>query len=102
MRINKLLPQSVMVLLPLAASAQEGEVIYQSLCAACHTTPPEEHIPDVDSLRRLDANTIVDTLTSGTMRLQGQAMNPEQRVWVAEYLAGAPIAARVARFDQGQ
>ena len=102
MRTKKLLPLSLMVLMPLAAPAQEGEVIYQSLCAACHTNPPEENIPGVDSLRRLDANTIVDTLTSGTMRLQGQAMNPEQRVWVAEYLAGAPIAARVARFDRGQ
>jgi polyvinyl alcohol dehydrogenase (cytochrome) len=102
MLTKKLLPFCLFVLAPLVTTAQEGEVIYQSLCAACHTNPPDDTIPRIDSLQLLDANTIVDTLTSGTMRLQGQALSPEQRVAVAEYLAGAPISERVARFDRGQ
>ncbi|HUF71778.1 MAG TPA: PQQ-binding-like beta-propeller repeat protein [Gammaproteobacteria bacterium] len=95
---------SLILLAPLTAPAQqsEGELIYQALCAACHNEPPDETTPRIDALRQLDANTIVDSLASGTMRLQGQAMNPEQRVQVAEYIAGAPIAARVTRFDRGQ
>jgi polyvinyl alcohol dehydrogenase (cytochrome) len=96
------LPLCLLVLLPLTASAQEGEVIYQSLCAACHTNPPDETIPRIDALQLLDANSIVDTLTSGVMRLQGQALNGEQKVLVAEYLAGSPVTERVARFERGQ
>jgi polyvinyl alcohol dehydrogenase (cytochrome) len=95
-------PLLPIVLLATMASAQDGEVIYQTLCAACHTNPPDPAIPRIDALQRLDANSIVDTLTSGVMRLQGQALNGEQRVLVAEYLAGAPVSERVARFERGQ
>lgn len=98
MWIRKLLPLALIVLFPPGAETQGGEVIYQTLCAACHTNPPDENIPRIDSLRLLDADTIVDTLTSGTMRLQGQAMSPEQHVQVAEYIAGAPLGERAARF----
>ena len=70
---RKLLPLSLIMLAPLTAAAQSGEVIYQTLCAACHTGPADESISRVDSLRLLDANAIVDSLTTGTMRLQGQA-----------------------------
>jgi len=99
---NRLLLLGLVTLVPLFASAQEGEVIYQSLCAACHTEPQDESIPGVDVLRSLDANTIVDTLAVGSMRLQGQALTDEQKVWVAEFIAGAPIAERVSQFDRGQ
>lgn len=101
---KKRLPLGLLLFVPLTAAAQggEGEVIYQALCAACHTEPQDETIPHLNRLRELDASSIVTALTSGSMRLQGQALSPEQRVDVAEYLAGAPIAARVARFPEGQ
>jgi polyvinyl alcohol dehydrogenase (cytochrome) len=99
---NKLIPLCLIALAPWHAQAQDGEVIYQSLCAACHTNPPDETTPRIDALQLLNANSIVDALTSGVMRLQGQALNGEQRVQVAEYLAGAPVTERVARFDRGQ
>lgn len=102
---TKKLITAALLLAPLGAWAQadgEGEVIYEALCAACHTQPQDEAIPHVDLLRELDANSILTALTSGPMRLQGQAMSPGQRVEVAEYLAGAPVAARIARFEQGQ
>lgn len=83
-------------------SAQDGEVIYQTMCAACHNEGQDETIPRIDELRRLDANSVLAALTSGPMRLQGQAMTPEQRVLVSEYIAGAPITSRVTRFDRGQ
>ena len=84
------------------AHAQDGETVYTTYCAACHDNPVDEAIPGIDALRAFDANAIVDTLTSGAMVLQGQAMTREQHVAVAEFIAGAPIAARVARFDSGQ
>jgi polyvinyl alcohol dehydrogenase (cytochrome) len=102
MSIKRFLPLAVAVIMPLASSAQDGEVVYQTYCAACHDDPGTETIPYVDALRRLDANTIVDTLTSGVMRLQGLALSAEEQVKVAEYLAGEAVRERVARFEQGQ
>ena len=75
-----LLSLAVIVLAPLGAGAQSGETI-----------------PRVDSLRLLGANAIVDALTSGAMRLQGEALTGAQKVHVAEYIAGAPVSERVAR-----
>ena len=87
---------------PASVSAQDGEAIYESACAACHTTPVTDAVPSLEKLHSFDANTILEALTSGKMSLQGQALSAEQRVAVSEYLAGAPVAARVARFSQGQ
>lgn len=98
----KLLPLLLLLSSPAVLSQEiDGETIYQTLCATCHNEPPNETTPGTDVLRQLDANSIVNALTSGPMRLQGQALSPEQRILVAEYVAGAPIQARVARFDRG-
>ena len=90
-------------LLSATATAQtsEGELSYQTFCAACHNEPPDETVPGIDVLRALNADSIVAALTAGPMRLQGQAMSAGQRVAVAEYIAGAPISARIERFEQG-
>jgi len=92
---------ALLALCPLIAVAQDGATLYQAYCAACHDDPVDEKIPPVAVLRSLDANTIADALGVGKMRLQGQALSRSQHVAVAEYLAGAPVASRVARFDRG-
>lgn len=91
-----------MLLFPATTSAQDGQQLYQTMCAACHTDPPEENIPPIDAMRQLDADTIVAALTTGAMSIQGQALDDEQKVLVAEYIAGAPVSERVSRFDRGQ
>ena len=83
------------------AQTPEGEQIYQTLCAACHNEPPDEKVPHVSALRNMNADAVVTALTSGPMRLQGQAMSPAQRVSVAEWLAGAPVSVPVSAFDTG-
>lgn len=85
-----------------AASGQNGQSVYETYCAACHEQPAAETTPAVAALRNLDANSILATLTSGPMRLQAQPLTVEQRVQVSEYLAGAPVTERLARFDRGQ
>jgi cytochrome c553 len=92
-----LLSLAVIVLVPVGAGAQSGETIYQAGCAACHTNPPYETIPRVGVLRLLGADAIVDALTSGAMRLQGEALTGAQKVHVAEYIAGSPVSERVAK-----
>ena len=89
--IWRCLPLVLAAAVPAAASAQDGATVYATYCAACHDDPTDEAIPALDALRVIDANTIVDTLTSGVMRLQGQPLSAEQQVQVAEYLAGAPV-----------
>ena len=99
---KKLLSLIFVTLAPLPLSAQDVEEIYESLCAVCHTEPPDETIPHIDRLRQLDADTILAALTTGPMRIQGQQLSAESRVEIAEFIAGAPVSARVSQFDRGQ
>lgn len=83
------------------AQAVDGETVFEAFCAVCHVDPPEENIPVREAMAALAPNAIVDSLTEGNMRIQGQALSPAQRVAVAEYLTGRPVTERVARFDSG-
>ena len=70
--LNKnLLPLILVSLVPLTVSAQDGEVIYQTLCAVCHAEPQDETIPPIDALRQLDADTIVAALTMVIIGVKG-------------------------------
>ena len=86
---------------PLTGLAQDGEAVFQTYCAACHVDPVEENIPPLEAIRRMDPNDIVDTLTVGTMRIQGQLLDDAQHRLVAEYLSGRPVRERAAAFAEG-
>jgi polyvinyl alcohol dehydrogenase (cytochrome) len=93
--------------LALTAPAQgqdpSGEQVFNDFCAACHVNlqAQDGKIPSVDSLRRLHPNAILRTLTDGAMRLQGDALQPAQRIAVAEYLGGGPVLEQALSFTQG-
>lgn len=76
-------------------------MLFRSFCAACHVNPPEETIPTLDTIRAMDPNAIVESLSDGNMRIQGQALTSAQHVAVAEYLTGRPVRERAARFTAG-
>lgn len=78
------------------ASAQgpEGEGLFQRHCAVCHTNPVEADIPTRQAMAELTPNAIVQSLTEGNMRLQGQALTPAERITVAELITGRPLAAQ--------
>ncbi len=78
-----------------------GEALFATNCAVCHVTPIEENVPPLDAIRAMDPNSIVDTLTVGTMRIQGQALAAEQRVAIAEFLTGRPVEPRTTGFTAG-
>lgn len=87
--------------MPARAQVVDGQAVFDAFCAVCHVDPPEENIPERDAIAQLTPNAVVDSLTQGNMRIQGQALTPAQRVAVAEYLTGRPVTERVARFDTG-
>jgi polyvinyl alcohol dehydrogenase (cytochrome) len=84
-----------------AVLAQDGETSFDTFCAACHVNPTDENIPPLDAIRALDPNGIVDALTVGNMRLQGQALSESARIAVAEYLTGREVRERSPPFTAG-
>ena len=92
---------AIFALTPLGAHAQSGEELFQSFCAVCHVNPVEDDIPTAEEMRLLDPNAIVDSLTDGNMRLQGQLLTPEQHAAVAEHLTDRPVRAPSAPFTAG-
>jgi polyvinyl alcohol dehydrogenase (cytochrome) len=86
----------------LAQAAPSGEELFAQHCAACHLNPVEDDIPTRTAMGALAPNAIVDSLTDGTMRLQGQALTPAQRVAIAELVTGRPVLAASAPAQQGR
>jgi polyvinyl alcohol dehydrogenase (cytochrome) len=76
---------------PAAAQGQNGEALFAQHCAACHVNPVEDDVPTRAEMGTLAANAIVESLTDGTMRLQGQPLTPAERVAIAELVTGRPV-----------
>jgi polyvinyl alcohol dehydrogenase (cytochrome) len=83
------------------AQAPNGEALFAQHCAACHLNPVEDDVPTRAAMGTLAANAIVESLTDGTMRLQGQALSPPERVAIAELVTGRPVLAATAPLQQG-
>ena len=81
--------------------APNGEALFAQHCAACHLNPTEEKAPTRAAMGTLAPNAVVESLTEGTMRLQGQALTPAERIAIAELVTGRPVLAASARLDQG-
>jgi polyvinyl alcohol dehydrogenase (cytochrome) len=84
-----------------SAQAPDGEALFTQHCAACHLNPVEDDIPTRAQMGEFAPNAIVESLTEGTMRLQGQALSVSQRVAIAELLTGRPVLAASAPIEQG-
>jgi polyvinyl alcohol dehydrogenase (cytochrome) len=76
---------------PPSQTAQED--IFQQNCVVCHGNPATR-APTRASLHTMSPEFIVEALTSGIMKAQGEALSPEQRASLAEYLTGQRIGTR--------
>ena len=83
------------------SQAPNAEALFTQHCAACHLNPTEDDVPTRAAMAALAPNAIVETLTEGTMRLQGEALTQSERVAIAELVTGRPVLAATARLDQG-
>lgn len=77
-------------------AADPGEALYQEHCAQCH----EGNVPRAPHnilFRMSQPEDLLAALNEGVMKAQGAALTPEERVQVANYLAGAQDTADVDR-----
>lgn len=103
MRTTLITSLSIASLSSFAASGQtpNAEALFAQHCAACHVNPTEDDVPTRAAMGTLAPNAIVESLTEGTMRLQGQALTEDQRVAIAELVTGRPVLAAAVSLDQG-
>jgi polyvinyl alcohol dehydrogenase (cytochrome) len=87
--------------LPAVAQGPNGEALFAQHCAACHVNPTEDDVPTRAKMGTLAANAVVESLTDGTMRLQGQALTPAERIAIAELVTGRPVLAASTAPIQG-
>jgi len=84
-----------LVLAASAALAQrvDGAAVFSQNCAACHAAHGSQRAPQLESLRLLQPKFVLDTLTSGAMRVQAMRLNPAEMRAVAEYVTGKTMMA---------
>ena len=70
------------------AGAQDGTALYREHCASCHDASAPR-VPSRDALAALTADHIVDALTDGAMRVQGEPLSPAERRAIATSLSAA-------------
>ncbi|HJR68607.1 MAG TPA: PQQ-binding-like beta-propeller repeat protein, partial [Gammaproteobacteria bacterium] len=86
---------------PALAQGPNGEALFAQHCAACHVNPVEDDVPTRAAMGTLAPNAIVESLTDGTMRLQGQPLTPAERIAIAELVTGQPVLAASTAPIQG-
>ena len=65
----------------------DGAALYGQRCASCHEGGQVARAPARDVIAALPPDRIVAALETGTMRVQGESLTPEQRRAVATYLS---------------
>src|SRR5262249_57291587 len=69
-----------------------GPGVFQRACAACHVNPASDsRAPNPGALAQFAPDAIVNALTTGAMRLQGEKLSETERREVAEFLTGRPV-----------
>jgi polyvinyl alcohol dehydrogenase (cytochrome) len=77
----------VLIATPVLAQTPDGQDVFQTACATCHTAAPADgRTPAVGSLRAMTPDAILAALTTGPMRAQGESLSEPQRRAVAAYL----------------
>jgi polyvinyl alcohol dehydrogenase (cytochrome) len=88
-----------------AASAQgvDGAQVFQRSCASCHTSvAPDSRAPNLDALGARTPQAVVESLMTGTMRVQGARMSGAERRAVAEFVTGKAIGGDVTGAAAGR
>lgn len=78
-----------------------GKAVYDQYCAACHSAPEAgSRAAPVASLRKMSAQTLSTTLTSGVMKPIGDQLTREQLRQVVGYLAAPEAPVGTAWIDE--
>lgn len=69
-------------------ASEQGFVLFQERCMACHGRADMEQAPDPAVLRAMPAQRIYDALTSGAMQIHAKDLSDQDIRWVAESISG--------------
>ncbi|MBV9772131.1 MAG: cytochrome c, partial [Bryobacterales bacterium] len=68
---------------------ESGFATFQTKCMSCHGNPTMAgRVPDPATIRQLPPEKIYEALTTGPMKVQGQALSDEQKRMVAVFMSG--------------
>ena len=73
-----------------------GPGVFLRTCSSCHANPaPDSRAPGPGVLATFSPDAIVNALTTGSMRTQGEKLSDEDRRNVAEFLTGHAVGSSV-------
>ena len=73
-----------------------GFAIFQQRCMTCHGNPDAPlKAPEPATIRQLTPEAILEALTTGVMKVQGQALSDLQKKQVAESMSGRPLGTAI-------
>ncbi len=87
---------------PAVAQTPDGEQLFRTRCASCHTGEPDSRAPGPEALRSRTPQTVIESLVNGAMRVQGAQMSGPERRAVAEFVTGKTVQGDVAGVGKGR
>jgi len=82
------------LVIPAAAHAQDGAVLYRTYCAICHEGPTADaQAPNRETMQRMSAEQVLESLERGSMRARAAERSRAQRRALAEYVSEKHLAA---------
>ncbi len=77
---------------PSPLPSSPGETLFHKNCAECHVGPPvAERAPDLKTLMQLTPESVLATLTTGSMAEIASPLSDGEMREIAEYLGGRPL-----------
>jgi len=76
-----------------------GKTHYEAVCASCHNGNLKK-APHKDMIGLLTADAVLKVITTGIMQNEASSLTPEQKVEVAEYVAGVKLGGHVVSLPQ--
>src|SRR5438876_11259606 len=70
---------------------ENGIATFQTQCMSCHGNPKVERAPSPAAIRELTPEKIYESLTTGSMKEQGDKLNDTDKRGVAEFMGGRPL-----------
>ena len=70
--------------------SEQGIALFQTRCSVCHNNPVER-APTASAIREMTPERIYESLTTGVMKMQGEALSDQDKRLIAEFMAGRPL-----------
>src|ERR1700693_5298211 len=70
---------------------ENGIATFQTQCMGCHGNPNVERAPSPAAIRLMSPESIYESLTTGTMKAQGDKLSDQDKRGVAEFMSGRPL-----------